>query len=232
MKILVIDDTQVHLAAAQQTLAGHDVTVCGSHEEAYKLLGVRYDEEGIMRRLVEQGLPTTHQDVDSGNKEAWKSWWDAYDKAKKESVIPYWDAVLSDLLMPAGSMAQGGEGRRLVGQEMAVGWSLALQAAKNGAKYVAVVTDMNHHCHPASAMLDAFNRHYFSIDDARVLMTNYVSMVGITGTECTCRKCGGTGKTDGGKYNCCYCKGGMDHSQKGKDWGGILKQLIDGLVEN
>lgn len=221
MKILVIDDMQVHLAAALQTLAGHDVTVCGSHEEAYQLLGTQYasNRKALQEQYEREGMDG----------------YDAYQKAQAETKLPYWDAVLSDLLMPAGSMDQGNKGMEYVGKEMAVGWSLALLAARMGAKYVAVVTDMNHHNHPASAMLDAFNRHIFSIDGAKVLMTNSVQKVGITGTECQCEKCHGTGqqsREDGSKYNCYYCKGGVDYSQKGKDWGEILKQLINGLVEN
>ncbi len=232
MKILVIDDTRVHLTAALQTLSGHEVTTCDSHEEADELLRVEYDENETARRLVAQGLPNTSNGVDSKNAEAWKSWWNAYEKARKESVIPYWDVVFCDLLMPAGRMAQGGEGLRFVGQEMAVGWSLALRAAKNGAKFVAVVTDMNHHHHPASAMLDSLDGHIFVIDGAKLLLTNHVRMVGITGTECACKECGGSGKTDGGKYKCYRCVDGVDFSQKGKDWGKILEQLLGTAKED
>jgi CheY-like chemotaxis protein len=226
MKVLVIDDTRVHRSAAKQTLVGHDVTVCSTHEEAVTLLSVRYDKEEIIRKLIAQGLPSTHGDVDSKNKEACNLWWAAHDKAKLESLIPYWDVVLCDLLMPAGPMAQGGEGKKYVGQEMAVGWSLALKAAQNGARYVAVVTDMNHHCHPASAMLDDLDGHIFGIDGAKMLLTNHVRMVGIAGTECACEKCGGTGKD--GEYKCWRCDGtGVDYSGKGKDWGKILEHLVN-----
>lgn len=183
MKVLVIDDTSVHLDAALQTLDGHNVTICSNHEEARKLLA-------------------THQ----------------------------WDAVLCDLLMPAGGYMQGPDGQKFVGQEMAVGWALALTAAQNGVKYVAVVTDMNHHNHPGSAMLDPFSKHVFTIDGARVLMTNEGGMVGIAGTEFACEECSGTGKArrrDGSPYECCYCRGGgVKHKDKGKNWGEILKALL------
>ena len=147
---------------------------------------------------------------------------------EKDPDFKYWDAVLCDLLMPAGRNAQGSNGMKYVGVEMPVGWSLAIQAAVNGAKFVAVVTDMNHHDHPASAMLDSLNRKIFTINDAKVLMTNYVNLVGITGTEGACTKCDGTGKTnreDGSSYDCYHCKGGVAFAQSGKDWGKILKKL-------
>ncbi len=217
MKVLVIDDTKVHLTAALQTLAGHDVIVCSTHNDAAQLVRPQYDEakkKALIEKYRAEGM--------DGN--------EVYDRAYKESRLPYWDAVLCDLLMPAGSMAQGGEGLRHVGEEMPVGWSLALQAAKNGAKFVAVVTDTNHHHHPASAMLDGLNGHLFSIDGAKMLLTNYVSFVGITGTECACEECGGSGKksrNDGSQYECVYCKGsGQGFSQKGKDWGKILSQVL------
>lgn len=216
MKILVIDDTQVHLDSAKQALNGHDVTYCATHEQAVGLLFKRNNSDENRRNALK------NQYEAEGMK-----WSEASDKADAETLLPYWDVVLSDLLMPAGSMAQGDTGRKYVGQEMAVGWSLALQAARTGAKYVAVVTDMNHHCHPASAMLDRFNRHFFTIDGARVLMTNYVNLVGITGTDSPCGECRGTGKL--GQYGCHHCDSpGRVFAKKGKDWGEILEQLLKG----
>jgi CheY-like chemotaxis protein len=184
MKVLVIDDTQVHLDAALQTLAEHDVTICLSHEEATKLIHGRGND-------------------------------------------PYWDAVLCDLLMPAGPMAQGGEGLKFVGQEMPVGWALAIGAAVNGAKFVAVATDMNHHHHPASAMLDNLGGEIFTMNGAKAMLTNHVKFVGIKGTEGTCTECWGTGKTSshGTEYKCGYCKEGVAFSKSGKDWGYILRKL-------
>lgn len=216
MKILVIDDTQVHLDSAKQTLNGHDVTYCATHEQAVDLLSRRSNSDEnrydvLLKQYQAEGM----------------KWGDAYDKADAETILPYWDVVLADLLMPAGPMSQGETGQKYVGQEMAVGWSLALQAARTGAKFVAVITDMNHHRHPASAMLDRFNRHFFTIDGARVLMTNYVNLVGITGTDSPCGECRGTGKL--GQYNCHRCDiPGRVFAEKGKNWGMILEQLLKG----
>lgn len=216
MKILVIDDSQIHLQAARQTLVGHELTLCATHDEALKHLRQKRDEWKLNALLTK--CPETAPERAP-----------AVEKAFADSLLPYWDAVLCDLLMPAGSNKQGDKGYEHVGQEMPVGWSLALQAALEGAKYVAVVTDMNHHDHPASAMLDAIDRGTFQISGARALMTSHLKRIGITGTECVCSMCGGTGKggtyKDGRKYDCYGCEGGRAYTQYGKDWGQVLADL-------
>lgn len=65
------------------------------------------------------------------------------------------EVVLVDLLMPAS--AQMCSRSSHVGKELPVGIFLGLLAAKNGAKYVGVFTDSDHHSHPASACFDALN---------------------------------------------------------------------------
>jgi len=87
------------------------------------------------------------------------------------------DVVLVDLLMPASAQVQNLEGRQYVGQEMPIGIFLALLAARNGARYVAVHTDSDHHSHPASACFDDFNTREtkptpFQVENAKVLLSN------------------------------------------------------------
>ncbi len=147
---------------------------------------------------------------------------DIYSKEK-------WDAVLCDLLMPAGSRAQGGPGTKFVGQEMPVGWALALMAVRSNVRFIAVVTDMNHHHHPASAMLDHTNDHIFKVDESRVLMTNSTGRVGIKGTERCCVWCCDEGtkrREDMSSDVCTYCYGESPlYREYGKDWGNILEKL-------
>lgn len=216
LNILVIDDTAVHQQAARQTLgAEHNLTVVGTHDGALKLLEAQRDEvkfDELYAQYKEQGVK------------------DSYSRANMEASLPYWDAVLSDLLMPAGRAAQGGEGLKFVGQEMPVGWSLAIIAALRGAKYVAVVTDMNHHHHPASAMLDSMSGTVFNLHEAKALFTNNPRGVGINGSEKACDTCSGTGKTNRGEggsvEECYYCHGScVGYSVKGKDWRRVLAQL-------
>lgn len=191
MKILVIDDTQTNLDAAKQTLAGHELTLAATYDEAYKLL----------------------------------------EKPKGDAQPPF-DAVLCDLLMPAGREMQGTKGNKYVGQEMPVGWALALMAVLQGAKYTAVVTNLDHHQHPAAAMLDRLGcdglyddrkKDFVKIraNGVPIGFVNYAPMIGVDGTSCT--ECGGTGKRQDGDI-CYSCRGGK---VKGKDWGRVLHVLLE-----
>jgi len=83
-----------------------------------------------------------------------------------------YDVVLVDLLMPASKQRMHPRSKHLAGQEMPVGIFLALLAAKNGAKHVALLTDINHHFHPASACLDAFGDVVFTVERAKLLLSN------------------------------------------------------------
>ncbi len=104
----------------------------------------------------------------------------SYDEGKRLLLAePFgFEAVLCDLLMPASGEQQGRDGMRYVGQEMPVGIFLALFAAQRGAKYVAILTDSDHHGHPSSACLDMFlNRDNclpapFQVCETKFLMSN------------------------------------------------------------
>lgn len=115
MKILVIDDNPVHLAAAKAQLGEHDLWTANSYDRGQELLQDKHD----------------------------------------------FDVVLTDLLMPASSQQMAPESKGLAGQEMPIGIFLALLAAKNGAKLVAVHSDSCHHSHPASACFDVFSRFFW-----------------------------------------------------------------------
>lgn len=142
MKILVIDDSSIHQAAAKRQLTDHDLTVVGTYDEAQALLG--------------------------------------YNKWNDRSDRHDFEVVLCDLLMPASGQMQASF--ELVGKEMPVGIFLAILAAKNGAKHVAILTDCNHHSHPASACFDAFNKDtcaptVFTVEGARVMLCNQSGLV-------------------------------------------------------
>ncbi|OGZ42528.1 MAG: hypothetical protein A3C80_01315 [Candidatus Ryanbacteria bacterium RIFCSPHIGHO2_02_FULL_45_43] len=128
MRILVIDDRHENRASAEELKAQHDVTIVGSTVEAAKQIA-------------------------SGQ----------------------YDVVLTDLFMPADktpafegatfSYPFGKEQGTLVnfskswvGQDLPVGFSFAIRATLEGAKYVAIVTRDNHHGDPISAQLDWFGR--------------------------------------------------------------------------
>lgn len=83
---------------------------------------------------------------------------------------PDFDAVLTDLLMPAGKTNQGEKGMKYVGQEMPLGIFLALQAINSGVKLVGLLTDTNHHAHPASAALDHLK--FLVVNGSKLVLDN------------------------------------------------------------
>lgn len=82
------------------------------------------------------------------------------------------DVLLSDLLMPAEPQTLGAEGLRFLGHEIPIGLVLAFRAAAVGVKYVAVITDANHHNHPMSAAIDWINPAYWRQDGTRLFVVN------------------------------------------------------------
>jgi CheY-like chemotaxis protein len=140
-------------------------------------------KESIMKILVIDDSPI-HQDAARAQlKDHDLTVVGTYDEAQalleKEH---YFEVVLADLLLPASEQQQN-IGSALVGQEMPVGIFLALLAARNGAKYVSVFTDANHHEHPASACFDPFNPRgafdptTFTVEGAKVLLCNDKNLV-------------------------------------------------------
>ena len=240
MKILVIDDNPLHQRSAVQTLGSdHELTVVSGHDEALKYLSPYYKDnfsDEVERLLRDRGLPSDSMDAQKvfdpkTDPKGWQSWKEA--KKQAELDVYHWDAVLSDLLMPAGRSKQGDVGKQYVGTEMPVGWALAIQAALNGAKYVAVATDMNHHDHPASAMLDGMIGS-FNLHQARALFINHVLMIGLKDTATgECSECseGVYTANKGSKHEwtrvCNYCGGhGLECTESGKHWGKVLEEVM------
>lgn len=175
LNILVVDDEKRHRDAATRLLTGHNLTVVSSYDEAQKLLvpGVDWDK---FRQLKESaGLGQyPHEGTD-----AEKASWNSREKELREQAYyrPDFDVVLFDLMMPASSQAQGGEGLAFVGKQMPIGTFLILLAMNAGIKRIGLVTDTNHHHHPASAALDPINRTVIKVGDTWVYCTNYPNLV-------------------------------------------------------
>lgn len=179
--------------------------------------------------------------------------WD--EKLKTYKTRDYWDAVLCDLLMPVGEHTHGQSVHKCVGQEMPFGLTLALTAARCGAKYVLMLTDASHHHNPASAMLDSLGNshgepHIFNIDGAKVAMTNFIEYFEFEGeeeeAECyncqgtklsykarSCKMCGGTRIRRDRECSCvkdvcdtCNGTGRLVVQKEGKHWGKFLDQIM------
>lgn len=188
LKVLVFDDVELHRQSATLLLGkDYDLTVVGTYDEAQKALvsGIDYDKrEQIFKDLLENAGLKRDFNPYQGDKDAPEENKQKYHAANKEAsklamVHPDFDIVLTDLLVPASRQAQGGEGMKFVGQEMPLGTTIALYALCAGVKKVAVVTDMNHHHHPASAAFDYIDGRRCKLEGVNIICTNDVHMIWI-----------------------------------------------------
>lgn len=157
MKVLVFDDTQAHRTSAEVLLKSHELTVVGTYDEAQDALKVNVDFVEIEKKM-DQIMESNYPDYDYKTasdelKEAIHK--ERINVLKECTTYPKFDAVLTDLMVPASDQNLG-RGMHLAGEEMPLGSVIALLALSNGVKKVAVATDMDHHSHPASAALDCF----------------------------------------------------------------------------
>jgi CheY-like chemotaxis protein len=143
------------------------------------------DDNETHRKAAQAQLgKTNHVTVVGTYDEAQKLLAGTYVSGKGREGMETFDMVLTDLLMPASGRAQGDKGQQYIGEEMAIGIFLALLAAKQGAKHVAVFTDTDHHSHPASACFDIFNEYgvgrgfgetqpeFLKVEGAKVVLAN------------------------------------------------------------
>ncbi len=78
------------------------------------------------------------------------------------------DVVLTDLHLPMSSKTMGDKFK--LGELVPYGILLMIEAARQGAKYVAVVTDLSHHDDPFSAAFDHYSQFPVKIENAKVMM--------------------------------------------------------------
>ncbi|MCX6716008.1 MAG: hypothetical protein NT077_03245 [Candidatus Taylorbacteria bacterium] len=89
---------------------------------------------------------------------------DAMDTLGREKF----DVVLTDLHLPMSSRTMGNKFR--LGELVPYGILLMVEAARQGARHVAVVTDLGHHDDPFSAAFDHYSRFPVKIEGAKVVM--------------------------------------------------------------
>ena len=253
MNILVIEDKELHRTAAQETLAGHDLTIVSTYDEACESFNVQYDEEKVQRLLAEAGWTVKPSGWD-------QKYYQAEQAAREQSVLPFpYEAVLIDLMMPMSRQTLG-PGHYRHGEQVPYGLILALRAAERGAKFVAVVTDTNHHQGAMSAALDQLGGCYyqagakpnFVINGAQCLFVHTpFKREFVKDDPCNdchgsgkCQQCRGTGRRNdeyvqgtcnvcqgSGKCRQCQGVGKWDHEvvTEKKDWGQVLKDLTQDL---
>lgn len=252
MKILVIEDKQKHRDSAQETLAGHNLTVLSTFDEAMDTMAEKVDEGKVRVLLAEAGFVAEPSRFPKEDDEDGRAYWQAYFKAKheaeKRAVIPFpYEVVLVDMMMPVARKTALSIGLHPYDQEVPYGFVLALRAALRGAKYVAMVTDTNHHKGAMSAALDYIDGASFTVNGAKCMFVHArfiedpalgvdcYNCVG--GTACGyCRtpltpegKCPRCQREGRALEPCFVCKGKGKHDttvHERKDWGKVLADLV------
>ncbi len=92
-----------------------------------------------------------------------------YEDSMETLAKQKFDVVLTDLHLPMSSKTLVPDSFKL-GELVPYGVLLMIEAARQGAKHVAVVTDLNHHTDPFSAAFDHYSRFPVQIEGAKVLM--------------------------------------------------------------
>ncbi len=135
MRILVIENNQIHIDAAKTQLAEHEVTICESYREAEKILagadnGCWYKEDAEFpfdAVLTDLFLPPSPIGTMST----------VQDYEKEENVIA----------------RDSSKAIEKFGEEIPYGLVIALASMRRGVP-VAIVSDKSHHSHPINWALD------------------------------------------------------------------------------
>lgn len=94
---------------------------------------------------------------------------EGYDQAMDIFGKEKFEIVLTDLYLPMSAQTLSQEAFKL-GQLVPYGFLLMCEAARNGAKYIAIVSDIGHHDDHFSAAFDHFSSFAFNIENAKVMM--------------------------------------------------------------
>jgi CheY-like chemotaxis protein len=162
MRVLVIDDCSLNRELAQEQLRGHELVFASSYDEGQAALLPAIDQKKLEQRMSvlmsAAGFPGSTEDYRRTDR--WDGYWTARQAARDQAISeltvhPCFDAVLTDLMMPPSEQALA-KPHKFTGQEMPLGTFFVLLALRAGVRKVGLVTDTNHHDHPASAALDVF----------------------------------------------------------------------------
>jgi len=136
LRILVVEDKEIHRKSAEETLAGHSVTIVKSFDEAMVLMNQRENS----------------------------------DVFTPSPLKPFaFDVVLTDMMMPVSEKEVNPRFFN-PGEQASYGFVIALKAAAQGAKYVAMVTDTNHHEGAMSAAIDHLSSGYYGTYQTRFVI--------------------------------------------------------------
>jgi len=156
LNVLVFDDSKKHRDAAIAQLGKKcNLTVVDTYDKAQEQLEVQYDPK-LADKLFKAKYGTTDANACKCSSAEKAERRKEHERMGTTNPAKKFDAVLTDLMVPASGQNISDSCRHLVGQEMPLGAIIALLAIHNGVKKVAVVTDASHHFSPASAALDCF----------------------------------------------------------------------------
>lgn len=207
MKILVVEDKEIHRKSAEETLSIHEITIVKSFDEAMDLMRENVDVGNLKRLLAEAGFSTMPDMRDSERRNAYTK---AHNEAFSKSVITFsYEVVLTDMMMPMSKRTLS-PGVFNPSEQVPYGFIIALRATLFGVKFVAMVTDTNHHKGAMSAAIDNLGQSYcsdgckpnFVINGAKVMFVHTPFVEKITKDvpcdQCVenpgvCSNCNGTG---------------------------------------
>ncbi len=150
MRILVIDDTPVHLKQAQEQLGGeHELVLCDNADKAFYILQSQAHEnkefciepgyyDSLNRDMSGVGTPIPMRKGMKGG---------------EYMPLQKFDAVLCDLMMPGLLRQVGGKEKYMTSLD-GMGYPLALLALRAGVKHVGILTNSNHHDNPMASFVD------------------------------------------------------------------------------
>lgn len=151
LKILVVEDNPANIGSARDAFKDHDLVVATSFDEAMKALSTGVDHNRLEQLRAEAGLGVLPQGGTADEREAW---WSKDDELRaKARNHPDFDVVLTDMNLPMSEFKLAPEWFK-AGEQVPYGFVLALRACLVGVKFVAMVTDTNHHHGAMSAALD------------------------------------------------------------------------------
>lgn len=149
----------LHVLSLLSKLAGElgnssDPLLKGSFDPSKVILKSRLTGKKIL--VLDNSAPNraaaAYQFSATNSVSVFESYIEAVNALKRESF----DVALIDLLMPPENYLLGDKAfARVVGSEFPAGVFVALQAAKRQIKEICIVTDSNHHDHPATAILES-----------------------------------------------------------------------------
>ena len=166
-----------------------------------------------------------------------------FDEAMELMKPDEFDAVLTDMMLPMSNKLDKNYYKTT--DPVSCGFIIALRATLCGAKYIGMLTDINHHKGAMAAALDYLDNHLmylntstcnsvrpnFIINGAKVMFVHAPMTKKVTVRECLCIKGIQSQRYFDQDGNCTMCNGTGQHDVEDeqvrvKNWGKVLADLV------